>query len=278
MNANDNFTCNKCGKKFNLEHHLTRHNARKTPCIKPNNGGTEFKCGKCEKSYSTKYNLTKHQKICKAEKIKVNTVPTNVEEQIRLMTEEIKQLKEERARKDEEQNAEIAALKTLIMEKAVVSAPVINNTVNIVGNNNRVNCYFAPNTKYLIDNQSARDILIAAINKYGVQLPFHLIQPIWFNINHPENHSIRHIKGNIYQVQDDFGVQAKDLNEVAKDVRNVVHDISSDLICSVSDNREHREFANNIRNNKCFQDATTEKEIENVRENIVAGSKNIGKN
>ena len=42
--ANNTLTCNKCGKEFSLEHHLNRHNARKTPCVRPENN---FKCQKC---------------------------------------------------------------------------------------------------------------------------------------------------------------------------------------------------------------------------------------
>lgn len=106
----DVFTCDKCGKKFKLEHHLKQHNARKTPCIKPQNIIGKFKCIYCNRDYSRQPNLTKHQKLCKMKHGGVEKIPdpnVRLEEQIRI-------LKEEREKEKEEQKREMAELREMI--------------------------------------------------------------------------------------------------------------------------------------------------------------------
>lgn len=285
--------CPRCGYEAKTDQHYYRHLNRKKPCgVLPNVAeGVENKCMYCNGVFANKYILKKHEGRCPIKNGGINKITdpvTKVNEELRIIKEEQKRKDEELARereetrkkfeeslrREEELKAELAALRAIVMGRQ--TTPVVNNnTINIVGDNNRINFYLEPNSQFLKEGTN-KTVLLKAIDKYGVGLPFQLVEAIWFNKNRPENHSIRHVKGNICEVQGEFGLETKDLTEVAKDVRDVVHDISVDLIRSVSDNSEHREFANNIRNNKCFHDVTTEREVENVRGKIVTGSKNIG--
>ena len=53
------YSCNKCGKYFESERYLERHNNRQTPCKLP----TDF-CSDCNKGFASAKSLWRHRKIC----------------------------------------------------------------------------------------------------------------------------------------------------------------------------------------------------------------------
>ena len=88
----NNFTCEKCGQKFKMEHHLKQHLARKRPCIIVAAEKNPLRCIHCNRIYSTMSNLLKHSRKCKMKNGGVDALPENIrlEEKLRIMEEERK--------------------------------------------------------------------------------------------------------------------------------------------------------------------------------------------
>jgi Zinc finger, C2H2 type. len=68
------YSCKKCGKKFDRKFLYDQHRNRKTDCRNDSkeNGSelVEHRCKKCEKKFSRKDSLTRHMKTCKVKSIK----------------------------------------------------------------------------------------------------------------------------------------------------------------------------------------------------------------
>lgn len=106
------FTCEFCGTSFNRECNLITHKKTARYCLEKRGIETDKnKCKECGKCFSKKINLKKHETVCP---IKTNDT---VQNNLRLKDDEIKTLKLEITRKDEEskiienqKNMEIKAL------------------------------------------------------------------------------------------------------------------------------------------------------------------------
>ena len=191
--------CYNCGKIFRDENNLTRHRARKTPClirdlteedkVNPN------RCIYCNKVYSKKENLTKHLKSCKIKNGGLDKLYDKVkyEETIRIMKEE-----------HERQIANITAVITATVTAAVTATceqkfgellakqSIVNSNNTQIGNNSNntvnivINNYNKPNIDHLIKLDTFSKLFIDKV----VGTPMELISKIWYDPEHLENTSI----------------------------------------------------------------------------------------
>lgn len=162
--------CDKCNKIFKSKRNLQRHNNKNRSCVlKQTELNNELLCVDCGNIMSTKSSLKRHQKRCNLSANKTITVNRNEHEEI------LKNQKEMQARikKLESENAKIINNNT-----------TNNNTTNNITVNLTLNNYDTPNLDYIAP------IIQTLIKERGTQAINGLTAVIWFNPEHPENHTV----------------------------------------------------------------------------------------
>ncbi len=272
-------SCNACGKQFRDERDLKRHQNRKTPCVKIDNGNNDAnKCIYCNKVYSNKYNLVKHSRACKMKDDGVDQIPdfnVRIAEQLRIMQEERDREKEEHKLKEEEIKRELAEIKEFM--KAISERPTVvnNSTINNTTINNNITIYNRPNIDFLLQ---APDTVRRIINECGVTLPMRLITPIWYSDKRPENHSVivDPKKPSQCKVHCEFGWETRDTDETAVEIRKSACDVAKTLLNKITP--EIRGVAGPIEDSKWSRSGRTVEENAEVVKKMVAGSRSISSN
>ena len=160
-------------------------------------------CELCEKEFGTKSHLTRHNRLhckCKKELMVKEQIELKVIEEIKqlkkIANEKSKQLKKiakedkKRVAKDNKKDKQIEILQKTVnklMDK--VGNTTINNN-NLVNNNVQLNCFGKENLDMITDD----------IKKEMIKGPFKmmpkLLELIYFNKNHPENHTMKLVNKN----------------------------------------------------------------------------------
>jgi hypothetical protein len=199
-------------------------------------------------------------------------VPIQVNERIRIIEEEREKEKEEQKRKDEEKDREMAELRAMIKDMMTRPAVVNVGTVNTgpVTNNIVVNTFDNPSYQHL-SGASTR----STIEKHLMALPLELVTPLWFNEDHPENHSVivDPKKPTVCKVYGQFGWEMRDTAESANDLRQLACDVARKLI------REHapdiKGISGGIEDRKYSQGTGTQQDNATIIKKMILGSQLI---
>lgn len=174
--------CINCQKLFKRIRDFDRHKNRKTPClirdIHPNDKNNPNRCIYCNKILASRDNLRRHlNDYCKIKNGGGDIL--------------VGKVKDDEIIKKMQQTIDELSAKVNILENTTTHNNVQNNNSQInnqqnIGtiNNFVINHYMKPNVDHIFDNFQ----FILDNNKHNT--PISLILPIWFNKEHPENHSI----------------------------------------------------------------------------------------
>lgn len=239
-NINDR-KCYSCGKIFRKPVELTSHKARKTPCLirdlKPEDKLNPLRCIYCNTISSTKGNLGRHLAKCKIKNGGIDKLfdKVNHEEQIRLMQERERIMKEEHAQeiKNAEERIRVEFTgrfeemeKKFLMLDSQKAQPVINGnvTVNNIQNNSIVNNYTEPNYQHLLVFEKFNSIF----KEHYAGMLYALICELYFDPNHHENMSVHLVnkKTNEVIVMHEGSWKTLDTEEVVHKMRAVGYDIA----------------------------------------------------
>jgi hypothetical protein len=213
-------------------------------------------------------------------------------EQMRIMQEEQRKKDEEQKEKDEiiarereetrkkfdELQAAFAQKIAELEEKlskqqpAAVNNGTIINTGPVNINTGPVvvfNYYGAPNFDYLLKYP---EDTINQVNKYGIRLPENLVNPIYFNKNHPENisvHCINESTGEFY-VYGREGWEYADAATVMEKVRLVSYQCAQKMIAAHCTREDHLTYGRRLKNYESVHDADTQRELRDMRSVIVS--------
>lgn len=275
MNNNDEniiidlLKCINCQKRFKTRQTYERHCNRKTPClirdVSPDDINNPNRCIYCNKIFTSNDHLIRHlKKYCKIK---------NGGEEI-LAGKVMDELKQEKLQiQIDTMQAEIDSLKKMITKTSADNT--INNTTNNITINNTTyvtNHYMKPNVDYL----NFEEIL----KKERINAPISLIQSIWFDEEHPENHSICLVNKKTKEIlvfKDKWN--PTHMKSLVDDIRIYVYCYSIEEVGKIP--------YDNIRNlypseghwmrtfNRCVDDVNHENKI--VLDNIITGSKRITK-
>lgn len=174
---------------------------------------------------------------------------------------------EEQQRIDREQfNREITELKQLITSQTVQLSKS-----RIAQEGVRINHFTSPNIQYYRD---APEVIKQAFKEYNTDLPMALVKTTWYNVNHPENHSVIAHKNGTCQVMGYFGWEPMLIDAAAEEMRKVAIDIAASLISEVVP--ESRGSVAVLRNSRDVKNELYKQEVSKVRDDIICGSKFIG--
>lgn len=277
--------CARCGYTTASDQHYHRHINRKKPCGIVENKGGDNRCIQCNRVFANKYVLKKHDGRCPIKHGGIAAIPdpnVRLAEQVRIMAEEQKRKdeerekeKEEQKRKDEEKDREMAELRAMIKDMisrpAVVNVGTVNNgpVTNII-----VNTFDNPNYQHWMEKTASANIR-AAIEKHLMALPIELVTPLWFNLNHPENHSVivDPKKPTVCKVFGEHGWELRDTAESANDLRKLACDVARKLI------REHapdiKGISGGIEDKKYSQGVGTQQDNATIIKKMILGSQLI---
>lgn len=191
MNENDikeDRHCFNCGKTFAKPAHLIRHKHRKTPCLIqeiPENDIAPNRCKYCNKAYQSKSTLTRHYKTCKIRnggmEMLMRKVSKEEENEQKTMMKQMMAMMQTQQNMMKVQQEEILNMKKKM--ETMVIAPTTSNSHNNTNSHNQItiNNYLTPNTEGLTLDKSTLD-------NYS-NLSYAVLDNIYFNAEHPENHS-----------------------------------------------------------------------------------------
>jgi hypothetical protein len=167
--------CERCGYNTTKTFALKRHLTKKTPCLAvlcdvevtelynkyfPPKEVTPFVCDYCKKCFANRHNKSRHMKQCS--------------EQFSAM------------------QAQIATLQKQLQDKIQYIQNIngnVTNNYNTTNNNIQINAFGKENLQYLLESPDFENYIINILKKKREGLLI-LIEDMYFNPAHPENHTI----------------------------------------------------------------------------------------
>ena len=167
---------------------LQRHRNRKTPClireVLPEQINNPLRCIFCNKIFTNNSHLTRHLKICKVKNGGMDILADKVYYEQRIKDlEEQRELDKIEYNKQRQQLQQLEAKFEKLEQQVAKPAPVVNNINNV---NNGVIVHVHNYTAPSIEGLTITAAEVASVDKLSKLL----LQKIYFNPLHPQNHCI----------------------------------------------------------------------------------------
>lgn len=282
--------CINCQKIFKTMQAYDRHKNRKTPCLIRDIPSDQLmnpnRCIYCNKILANKNNLKRH--LLEACKIKNGggdiLVGKVADEQLIEQMQRMRQTIDNMANKIQQLESRGPTHQTTninnigkSIDKSIDKSKSINNSFNTINSNNvQINHYLAPNMDYI------RDKFKNIIVREQLDAPNSLIIDIYFDREHPENHSVYldNIKNKNTLVFNGTRWSHRDHKVLSNEIGNLTYDFVLDELSKIIDVNAMLNFnavtlANNLKNKR--KEVASEKYNKQFYNNLAVGSKSIDK-
>jgi len=206
------YSCERCGYTTSVLYNLKMHYRRKIVCppelsdvsvtILYNetfyNVNKKYTCEYCDKSYFYAQGKCNHKKKCKKKieyDLKLTQDKAAAIEQLAIVVEQQQKQIEELSAKTHAQNQIIHGNNANHSHNTNNATQNNHNSHNNITNNITINAFGKENTDYLIKDPNYKKFMIGCLQKHEQGI-IELIEHIYYNQEHPENHNVRKVSKN----------------------------------------------------------------------------------
>ena len=197
------YNCERCGYTTLVLYNLKLHFKRKKVCsptlnniavsILYNDYFSNYNahvCEYCEKAYSTIESKCNHKKKCIKKKEYDNNITEQKLEKLCVVVEDQQKKMNGQNKAIEDQQKQIEELKAKAKVQMQIQNQTNNNIKKQTNNVININAFGKEKTEYLINNPDYKKFMIDCLQKKEQGI-MQMIEHIYYNDSHPENHNIK---------------------------------------------------------------------------------------